>query len=343
MWRIIGQNKVVSFLSNSLSQDKLSHAYVFHGPSGVGKKRMALTFAQALNCQASPPPCQECSVCGRILSRNHPDIIHLELLSAEDASDGKAKAEIGVKQIEDIQHAASLPPFEGKYKVFIIHQAEKLSLESSNRLLKTLEETGSQNIFILLTADKSLLLPTVISRCQILELRYVEINLIREALLKQGLDAEKAELLSHLSHGRVGWAMEVASSPEILEERKANIEKIIWILGQDEEERFDYASDLSNLFGQNRTAAEAILDMWLDVFRDMLLLKADANQNMTNIDYKDILYMASDKLGLTDIRIAIDNILKTEDRLRANANPRLCLEVLMLSLPFVKEGTVKNG
>ncbi|ACZ61630.1 DNA polymerase III subunit delta' [Dehalococcoides mccartyi] len=338
MWRIIGQDKVVSFLGNSLGQDKLCHAYVFYGPSGVGKQRMALTFAQALNCQASQPPCQECLVCERILSGNHPDIIHLELLSAEDASDGKAKAEIGVKQVEDIQHAASLPPFEGKYKVFIIHHAEKLSQESSNRLLKTLEEPGSQNIFILLTADKSLLLPTVISRCQILELRYVEINLIRDALLEQGLAEEKAELLSHLSHGRIGWAMEAASNPEILEERKANLEKIILVLGQDEEERFDYASDISNLFAQNHMAAEAVLDMWLAVFRDMLLLKADASQNMTNIDYKDILYMASDKLGLADIRIAIDNILKARSQLRANANPRLCLEVLMLSLPLVKEG-----
>ncbi|MEQ4487777.1 MAG: DNA polymerase III subunit delta' [Dehalococcoides mccartyi] len=338
MWQIIGQDKAVSFLCNSLNQDKLCHAYVFYGPSGVGKKRMALSFAQALNCQAASPPCQECPVCERIMAGNFPDVIHIELLSAEDSSDGKAKAEIGVKQVEDIQHAASLPPFEGKYKVFIIHQAEKLSVESSNRLLKTLEEPGSQNIFILLTADKSLLLPTVLSRCQILELKYAQTGLIHETFIKQGLDEEKAELLSHLSYGRVGWAMEAASNPEILEERKAKIDKIMRVLGQDEEDRFNYAADVSNLFGKNRAEAEEVLDMWLGLFRDMLLLKADAGQNMTNIDYKDILYQACGGLGLVDIRAGIDNILKAQSQLRANANPRLCLEVLMLSLPLVKEG-----
>src|SRR3990172_564534 len=187
MWQVIGQTKAVSLLQRSLEIDSLAHAYLFVGPAHVGKMTLALNLAQALNCEAAQPPfgeaqgrpCGECLSCQRIALGKHADV---QVMSLNGETSEENRAKISVEQIERLQHSVSLPPFEGRYKVFIIDGAEFLSIGAANRLLKTLEEPVGKVIFILLTADEKLLLPTVVSRCHPLQLFLMSPVQIEDAL-----------------------------------------------------------------------------------------------------------------------------------------------------------------
>jgi len=162
---------------------------------------LALNLAQALNCAAAEPPCGECDSCRKIASANHPDVQVIGLIQDTDSPEAKL---ISTEQIEQMQHSASLPPFTGRYKAFIIDGAELLSTEAANRLLKTLEEPVGKVIFILLTTNDSLLPATVISRCQRLELTPLPAAEVEAALSSRGVDPPRARLLAGLSHGWPG-------------------------------------------------------------------------------------------------------------------------------------------
>ena len=133
MWQLAGHSRATTLLQQSLKNGQLSHAYLLVGPAHVGKFTLARNLAQAVNCTSAEPPCQECTSCRRIAASKHSDIYIVDLISVE-------KKEIGIRQIAEMQNAAHLPPFEGKYKVFIFDRAEMLSNEAANSLLKTLEE-----------------------------------------------------------------------------------------------------------------------------------------------------------------------------------------------------------
>ena len=170
MWELVGQSRVLSLLQRSLEQGSLAHAYLFVGPPHVGKMTMALNLAQALNCEAAEPPCGECVSCQKIASVKHADVQIIDLSRDENSAEVENRTKISVDQIEQLQHSASLPPFEGRCKVFIIDGVELLSTGAANRLLKTLEEPVGKVVFILLTINERLLPTTIVSRCQRLEL-----------------------------------------------------------------------------------------------------------------------------------------------------------------------------
>ncbi|MDD5081898.1 MAG: AAA family ATPase, partial [Dehalococcoidales bacterium] len=166
MWPVVGQARVVDLLKRSLERRAVAHAYLLVGPPHVGKMTLALTLAQALNCEATAPPCGQCSSCQKVVSAKHADVQVINLISSLEPGETKPQAEISIDQIRQMQHSASLPPFEGRCKVFIIEGAEHLSDEAANCLLKTLEEPVGRVVFILLTTSERLLPATVVSRCQ---------------------------------------------------------------------------------------------------------------------------------------------------------------------------------
>src|SRR3990172_3744250 len=234
-WEVLGQNRAVSVLQRSLETGSLAHAYLFVGSAHVGKMTLAINLAQALNCEAANIPCGECLSCQKIKAGKHADV-QVMMLSGEASEENRAK--ISVEQIEQLQHSVSLPPFEGKYKVFIIDGAEFLSIGAANRLLKSLEEPVGKVIFILLTPDEKLLLPTIVSRCQRLELSLMPANQIEDALkTKWGIELEKAKLLSRLAHGCLGWAVSSASEDSLVQQRGETLDKVLDIINGDSEER----------------------------------------------------------------------------------------------------------
>jgi len=316
VWQVIGQTRVVSLLQHSLEAGTLAHAYLVIGPPHVGKMTLALNLAQALNCTAGERPCGECASCQKIAAANHADVQVIGLLQNGDAAEAKL---ISTDQIEQMQHSASLPPFEGEYKVFIIDGAELLSTEAANRLLKTLEEPVGRVVFILLTTSDSLLPDTVVSRCQRLEL--------------PPLSAAEVE-----ADGCPGWALAVASDDGLLEQREEALDRLLGIITADNEERFAYVAQLAARFSQNRGQVYQELDLWLDWWRDLLLVKTDCRDIITNVDrLAGLVEMAGD-YRLAQIRAFIQSLRTVGEQLRQNANPRLALEVLMLDIPGKERG-----
>jgi len=338
MWQVVGQTRAVSLLKRSLESKVVAHAYLFVGPPHVGKMTLALNLAQALNCEAAEPPCGECSSCQKIASAKHADVQIIGLTTDGNSTEAKPRAEISIDQIRQMQHSASLPPFEGRYKVFIIDRAEQLSNEAANCLLKTLEEPVGRVIFILLTTNDKLLPATVISRCQRLELFPLAVTEVEAALISRwDIEPQRAKLLARLSHGCLGWALSAALDDSLLQQRTEGVQRLLDIINADYEESFAYAAELAAQFSQRRGSVQEVLDLWLDWWRDLLLVKVGCNEAITNVDFEATLIDSARGYKLAQIKAFINDIQAAGEQLRQNANPQLVLEVLMLSMPRRKE------
>lgn len=326
MWQTLGQNALVEVLRLSLESGRLSHAYLLVGPRHVGKMTLAADLARALNCESQQRPCGECSQCHRITHGKHADVqvvgLHPE------------KKEIGIDQVKEIQRAAFLRPFEGKNRVFIIDGAETMSAEAANCLLKTLEEPPPNVFILLLSEDETYLLPTIISRCQKLELRPMPVAKVGEALVSQwNVPKEKAELLASLSCGCLGWAMNALKDEGLLGAHAKIMERFISFLDADLVERFDYAAELANLFSKDRQVFRERLRLWQGLWRDMLLAKEGCPEHITNVDRVDELERIAEEYSRGELVGFIGGLGIAARELALNANPRLVLEVLMLNMP----------
>ncbi|OGO30269.1 MAG: hypothetical protein A2Z29_09175 [Chloroflexi bacterium RBG_16_56_11] len=331
MWQVIGQARAVSLLEHGLASDRLAHAYLFAGPPHVGKMTLAVNLAQALNCQAPVRPCLQCVPCQKIAAGGHADVQVIGLLQDGDTAGAKL---IGIDQVKQVQHSASLPPFEGKNRVYIIDGAELLSTEAANCLLKTLEEPNGAVTFILLTVNDRLLPATVVSRCQRLELRPVSIDEEQAALVeKRGMDRGRARLLAGLSHGCPGWAVTAASDDSLLGQREEELKRLLAAMKGDIEERFTCAARMAERFGQSRSAVYNVLELWLDFWRDLMLVKLGCEKIIRNTDRNNELVELAGRYALAPIRSFISSLQSAAVHLGQNVNPRLALEVLMLDMP----------
>lgn len=325
MWQVIAQDKVISLLDYSIKTNAIAHAYLIVGPRHVGKGTLAFNLAQALNCDGPELPCGQCRSCQRILEGKHADITPIGLDS---------KTEIGIDDIRALQRIANLPPYEGKCKVFIIDDAEYLSTEAANSLLKILEEPPQSVVWLLLVAEEEHLLPTVISRCQRLELKPVPSEHVREALVNSyNVEDNRAKLLAQLCRGRFGWALSALANDDILEQRSQRIDSLVSLLTASLDQRFTYAQELTGQFSQNRRAGAEIIEIWLDWWRDLMLIKGDCQEAIINVDYKTVLEEQARGLNLGEIKEFLNSLCLLQDAISKNVNPRLASEWLMLNLP----------
>jgi DNA polymerase-3 subunit delta' len=325
MWRVIGQDKILSLLDHSLRTNAIAHAYLLVGPRHVGKGTLAINLAQALNCDGPEVPCGECRSCQRIREGKHVDVTPIGLDS---------RTEIGIDDIRGLQRLANLPPYEGKCKVFIIDEAEYLSTEAANSLLKILEEPPPRVVWLLLVAEEERLLPTIISRCQRLELKPVPSERVQEVLVNSyNVDADKAKLLTQLCHGRVGWALSALEDCDILEQRSQRIDRLASLLTAGLEQRFAYAQELASQFSQDRKAGAEIIEIWFDWWRDLMLANGGCQEAIINVDYGTVLEEQARGLSLSEIKEFLTNLGLLQGAISKNVNPRLALEWLMLTLP----------
>ena len=338
MWQTIGQPKALALLRHSLEMSNLAHAYLFVGPPHVGKTTLALDLAQALNCQGKEPPCGECQSCRKIVSGKHADITIIGLDSAKGSGETKPRVEVSIDDIRDLQRNASLPPYEGKYKLFIIDGAEFLSSEAANSLLKTLEEPPPRVIMLLLTAEELQLLPTVVSRCQRVELRPMSNGEVERVLVEsRGVDDDRARLLARLCQGCLGWALKASIDDSYLAQRTQRLCEMFPLLNAGWEERFVYAAQLANA----RKPAEEVINLWLIWWRDVMLTKCGSKQAITNVDHISTLEEWAETLTLPEIKDFINSLQESLSQVSKNANLRLVFEVLMLNMPR-KEGKPRH-
>jgi len=326
MWQVVGHEWAVELLERSLANGRAAHAYLLLGLPQIGKTTLALNFAQALNCLDEGKPCGQCRSCLKIAHGNHPDVRVIEAVNET----------IKIDQIRAMQREVALSPHEGRWKVYVIRQMERATTEAANCLLKTLEEPPAQVILMLTASDIDQLLPTIISRCQVLNLRPPSILLVQKALEERwGVDPKRARLLARLSGGRLGWAVRASEDEAILQKRERRLDEMIELMGHGtvapygRVERLRYAQHLS----QSSDGLREMLDLWLSWWRDLLLIKGGSSTEVTNVDREATLRSQARGYSLPQVRDFIAALRAAVWQLEHNANTRLTLEVLMLSLP----------
>jgi DNA polymerase-3 subunit delta' len=330
MWQTIGQDRAVAALQRGLAQGRQAHAYLFAGPPQVGKGTLALELAQALNCEGAEPPCQECTPCRRIAAGIHADV---QVVGVE-ATEGAVHKDISIQQIRDIERAVSLRPFEGRCRVIIIDPADAMNEAAQNAFLKTLEEPPPDVVFVLITSRPQALRPTIRSRCQRLNLSPLPLPQLEEALRQRwSLAPRQAQLLARLSQGRPGWAIAAHRDEEMMRVRHEALMDIRALPERTIQERFAYASEVASRFSRDRATVLAVLDLWREWWRDILLLCTGCQDAIINLDLWDILRAEAARYDPTQVVAFLRSLAATKRHLEENVNPRLALEVLMLDLP----------
>lgn len=333
MWKVLGQAKTIAMLDGAWRSGHLAHAYLLVGPSGVGKRTLALNLAQALNCTGAEPPCGECRPCQRIISGKHSDVRIITLKDEKSSQEGSSRKEISIDEIKQLQIDASLPPFEGRRKVFIIDGAEYLSQDAANRLLKTLEEPPAGVVLLLLAAREDRLLPTVVSRCQKIEMLPLSPSVLEAFLRERGIEARQARMLSRLSQGCPGWALSALADNNFLEQYFQQLRELLSLEEASLEKRFALAARMAVRFQRQREKVEEALDLWLAWWHDLLLMKNGVLDFISNVNQEGLLRERAQMYRLEEIRKMITSLREARKQLEWNANPRLVLEVLMLELP----------
>lgn len=367
-WQTIGHDKAVSTLARSLESGRMAHAWLLAGPPHVGKMTLALDLARMVNCAAEEVgnrPCGECRQCQRISNSLHADV---RIISQGGSSGGVTRrTAISVEQIREAQREAVLKPYEGRYRVFIIEDAENFTQEAANALLKMLEEPPEDVIFVLLASevrenseDESAgyityspererdrvaalldavpqvggILPTILSRCQTLELRPLPASTVQRELERRfNLPSDEATEIARLSKGRLGWALQAASDPQVLARRSERLDEIEAVLAAGLDEKFAYAERQAASFGRRREAVYDELQLWLDWWRDVLVVR-EGNDNLAlNLSRLGALKAAASGCESTQIVSSIRAIQETTWMLESNVNPRLCIEGMMLRMP----------
>ena len=331
-WDILGQAHIVAALGKSLAQGQMSHAYLVVGPPGSGKSTLALEIAKALNCTDADRPCGRCAQCQRISRGLHADVQVVTVTPDPDTK--RMRTVIAIDQVRELEQRAALGPYEGKSLVFIIDPAEKLHPAAANALLKTLEEPPPRVTLLLLSGQEQELLPTIRSRCQRLELRLLSQEAIAHVLAeKHSVATEDAILLARLSGGKLGWALAAAKDPKVLEGRQQRLEQLLAIMEGGLEHRFHVSQEMASQFTRNRTPVLETLELWLSWWRDMLMVQEGAPGLAANTDWRQSQEEHAGRYTQEQSRATTQELLATLQRLEANANARLALDVRMLSFP----------
>jgi DNA polymerase III subunit delta' len=319
---MIGHESIIQHLQNAIISNKISHAYIFHGEEGMGKKTLAEAFAKTLQCEERGIlSCDRCKSCLQADTFNHPDIIRVT----------HEKNSIGVDDIRlQVNADIQVKPYSSPYKIYIIDDADRLTEQAQNALLKTMEEPPEYAVIILLTASISVILPTILSRCVTLNLKPINKQVIKEFLMvNHKIPDYMAEVSATFSGGNVGKAMKYASS-EGFGQMKDNVLHILKFI--DEMELYEVVSGLKFLTA-DKNNIEDYIDLMILWYRDVLMFKATMDPDL--LLYREELTFLNKQANIRSYE-GVDRIIqameKAKIRLKANVNFDIAVELMLLTI-----------
>ena len=320
---IIGHDKVKDHLQKAIEYHKVSHAYILSGEEGMGKKTLAEAFAMTLLCERSEKePCMQCHACKQMMSGNHPDVIRVT---------HEKPGSIGVDDIRtQINDTVYIKPYSSSYKIYLVDEAEKMTPQAQNALLKTIEEPPAYAVIILMTTNQELFLPTILSRCIQLKLRPLKDSQVSDYLRGiMGIPEEKADVFAAFARGNLGKAIHLASS----EEFGLLYRQILNLLKNLKEMDISMLLDSIKKLQEDQLDLHECLDFMQLWYRDILMFKVtkDINTLVFKEEYAKVssLCQISSYEGLELILNAIE---KAKTRLDANVNADLALELMLLTM-----------
>ena len=341
-FRTFGHNKAVDFINKSILMSKTSHAYLITGPDNIGKKTLAVDLASILNAKPNKDMFDNKFIIdissskerSRILNGNHSDIKIIDRDFSDQAN--KSGLVISIDQIRQIIKNIYLKPFEGEKKIYIINQAQNMTESGYNSMLKILEEPP-QDAVIILTAPSINSLPnTIVSRCQLINLNYIQKQEVEKFILDNfDIDESKSEFISRICKGKIGFAINACNDQTLIDDYFQTILKFAEILSSSIDKRFNYARDISNLYRKNKNQVYKELSMWLDFWRDLLVLKNGLNEHVVNEEWREMIIKISEEIDIRKILDVIQDFKKSTEYLQQNGSPQLIIEVLMMGLPLV--------
>lgn len=317
---ILGHDTIKQHFQKAIELHKVSHAYILSGEAGMGRKSLAHAFALTLLCKkGGSQPCMNCHACKQVLSGNHPDLIHVT---------HEKPSSIGVDDIrEQVQDTIMIRPYSSYYKVYIMDEAEKMTVQAQNALLKTIEEPPSYAVIILLTTNEDLFLPTILSRCVQLKLKPLKDSVIQKYLEESmGISESDARLYTAFARGNLGKAIKISGS----EEFRQMYEKLLQML------RNIKNLDISQLLNYSKELKEEMdiyecLDFMQVWYRDSLMFKVTNDPNL--LIFKDeysVISEMSRQTGYDGFENILQAIEKARIRLEANVNMELAMELMFL-------------
>lgn len=322
--KILGQKAIKEHFTTAIHTDKLSHAYILNGEEGMGKMELAEAFALTLLCEnrSSNPvaPCMECHSCKQVLSHNHPDLIYVT---------HEKPASIGVDDIRSqINDTVAIRPYSSKYKVYIVDEAEKMTGQAQNALLKTIEEPPLYVVILLLTTNQETFLPTILSRCVQLNLKPLRDAEIKNYLIKEKRVAEdQAEVYAAFARGNLGKAVHLAESEEFQAVYQTMLALLKHLRSMDIAELMETIRKLK----EDNLNLDECLDFMQLWYRDVLMFKVTKDMNLLifNEEYSAINDMSKNS-SYQGLEAVLEAIEKARARLRANVNMELVMELMLL-------------
>lgn len=318
---VLDQHHAIGLLRSALRAGRVHHAYLFAGPAGTGRSETAAAFAQALQCERyQEDSCGSCGPCRKVSSDVHPDVRWVR--------PAEGKTTIGIDQVREVRREAAYGPHEGRWKVFVFSPADAMLAEAQNSLLKLLEEPPARVVFVLVVESAQALLPTVVSRCQMVRFNLVPVSQIEHALRVQlGVEPARARVLAALSAGRAARAAAWAKDPEALRDRDAVVDHLV----RAEREGLLGALQAAEFLAQDRSRLADRLEVAALWYRDLLVWRETQDPSLlVNLDRRDQIDELARQLDTSALRRRVEALEEARWAVRRNVNPRLALEAAFL-------------
>ena len=320
---VVGHKDILKYISSAVENNRVSHAYILSGERGSGKKMLANLFAMTLLCETGDnEPCGKCHSCKQAESGNHPDIIRVTHEKPNSISVDDIRTQVN--------NTVDIKPYQGPYKVYIIPQADMMTPQAQNAILKTIEEPPSYAVFLLLTENAETLLPTINSRCVMLKLRNIKDTLIKKYLMENlEIPDYKADMCTAFAQGNMGRAIMLANSDHFNEIREEAVQLLKHISEMELNEIVAAVKNIS-VYKLEITDYLDIIMIW---YRDVLLYKA--TKEIDKVVFKDQLQSIKEqarKSSYEGIELILESLEKAKARLKANVNFDLVMELLFLTI-----------